>query len=116
MIVSWAFGSQADPRLVELASQRMMETRPTVLHADFVACNAFNEVSALSQIALPTLVLCGQDDRLTPPRRAQFLADQIASAELKIFPDAGHMVMLEKPGPVAGALQEFIDRFSNYAG
>jgi pimeloyl-ACP methyl ester carboxylesterase len=113
MIVSWAFGSQADPRLVELASQRMIETRSTVLNADFVACNAFNEISALPQIDLPTLVLCGQDDRLTPPRSSQFLADQIASAELKMIPDAGHMVMLEKPEAVAAALAEFSDSLGN---
>ncbi|MEN8173758.1 MAG: alpha/beta hydrolase [Chloroflexota bacterium] len=107
MIVSWAFGAGADPRLVELASQRMMETRPTVLSADFAACNAFDQVAALSQIDLPTLVLCGQDDRLTPTHLSQFLADQIPTAKLEIFPDAGHMLMLEKPDPVASALSEF---------
>jgi len=116
MIVSRAFSSHADPRLVELASQRMMETRPTVLNSDFIACNAFNENSTLHQIDLPTLVLCGRDDTLTPPLHAKILADQIASSQFKTFPDAGHMVMLEKPVAVTGALGEFADRLSNYAG
>jgi pimeloyl-ACP methyl ester carboxylesterase len=108
MITLWAFGPQSDARLVELASQRMLETPPTVLHSDFVACNAFDEISALSQINLPALVLCGQDDRLTPLRFSQYLADHIPTARLKAIPDAGHMVMLEKPLAVTRALVEFI--------
>lgn len=115
-IISWAFSHQADARLVELASERMLMTRPTVLHSDFVACNAFDESAALPQINLPTLVLCGQEDRLTPLHYAQFLADHIAIAELKTFPDAGHMVMLEKPQAVTSALEKFVAAISNHAG
>ncbi len=108
IITMWAFAPQADARLVELASQRMLEIPPAVLHSDFVACNGFDEISSLPQINQPTLILCGQEDRLTPLRYSQYLADHIPMAELKTFPNAGHMVMLEKPLAVASTLNDFL--------
>ncbi len=108
MIISWAFSSSADARLVELASQRMLEIAPAVLHSDFIACNEFDVISVLSGINLPTLVLCGSDDRLTPWRYSQYLSEHIHSADLITIPDAGHMVMLESQSAVTKALNEFM--------
>ena len=53
-------------------------------------------------------MLCGEEDRLTPLHFSQYLADHIPTAELKTFPGAGHMVMLEKPLAVARALNDFL--------
>ena len=108
MIISWAFSSSADARLVELASQRMLEIAPAVLHSDFIACNEFDVISVLSGINLPTLVLCGSDDRLTPWRYSQYLSEHIHSADLITIPDAGHMVMLESQSAVTKALNDFM--------
>ncbi len=109
-IVDWAFSPEADSRLVEQAAKRMAEIRPTVLHSDFVACNAFNVMDTLESIHSPTFILCGENDRLTPPRYSQYLADHIPDAKLAIIPEAGHMVQLEKPQQVAEALQKFTKR------
>jgi pimeloyl-ACP methyl ester carboxylesterase len=107
-IISLAFSPHAPERLVELAAQRMSETRPTVLHGDFLACDTFDVMERVSEITQPTLVICGSDDRLTPPRYSQFLADRIPGARLRIIPNAGHMVMLEQPQAVAEELITFI--------
>jgi pimeloyl-ACP methyl ester carboxylesterase len=107
-ITAYAFSSQADKRLVELASKRMLETRPSVLHGDFLACDAFDLIETVPEIDLPTLVLCGEDDQLTPLRFSQYLADQMSNTQLEVIPNAGHMVMLEKPQAVASALTEFL--------
>jgi pimeloyl-ACP methyl ester carboxylesterase len=103
-----AFSPKTDPRLTQLAGQRMSTTRPTVLHGDFLACNAFDIMESISKIRVPTLVICGKDDQLTPVRYSQYLADQLPKAELKIIPDAGHMVMLEQPQVVASELSAFL--------
>lgn len=108
IILSWAFSKNADPRLVELASQRMTKIRPSVLHGDFLACDAFDIIETVSKIRVPTLVVCGQDDKLTPLRYSQYLADQIPAARLAVIPDAGHIVMLEQPQAVANALTDFL--------
>jgi len=86
------------------------------LHGDFLACNAFNIAETVSEIRVPTLVICGQDDKLTPLRYSQFLADQIPAARLEAIPDAGHMVMLEQPQAVAGALIDFLAGISFHPG
>ncbi len=107
-IMEMAFSPRTDPRLMQLAAQRMGTTRHTVLHGDFLACNVFDIMEGLNKIRFPTLVICGQDDQLTPVRYSQYLADQISKAELKIIPEAGHMVMLEQPQSVADELSAFV--------
>jgi pimeloyl-ACP methyl ester carboxylesterase len=103
-----SFSAHADPRLVELSKKQMREVRPSVLHGDFMACDAFDQLENISQIAAPTLIVCGSEDRMTPPRFSEYLAQKILGAHLVVVPDAGHMVQLEKPEEVAGALAAFL--------
>jgi pimeloyl-ACP methyl ester carboxylesterase len=107
-IISKSFDSNTDTRLVELAQKRMLETRPSVLHGDFIACNGFNMMASLPAIRTPTLVVCGENDQLTPLRYSQYLSDNIPAAILKVIPNAGHMVMLEQPKSVVEVLTRFL--------
>jgi pimeloyl-ACP methyl ester carboxylesterase len=116
-IVSSAFFSQfADPHLVELATTRMAEIRSTVFYGDFLACDQFDVSNQVQKIHQPVLVLCGAEDRLTPPRYSEFLAGQIPNARLEVIPQAGHMVMLEQPNSVASALSKFLGNLAYHAG
>ena len=108
-IIEWSFGSGTSPRLKELATQRMAETRPTVLHGDFLACNEFDAGERLTEITCPTLILCGAEDKMTPPKYSKHLHEHIPNAELTIIEKAGHMVMLEKPHEVAEAVEHFVE-------
>jgi pimeloyl-ACP methyl ester carboxylesterase len=107
-----AFSPQTSRKLVELAVQRMSEIRPSVLYGDFLACNDFDISTRLAEIQQPTLILCGADDQMTPPRYAQFLASGIPDAELALIPEASHMLMLEQPTQVAKALIDFLSGIS----
>ncbi len=53
---------------------------------------------------VPTLILCGEHDRLTPVKRHEFLAELIPHAGLKIISGAGHLPSLEQPEEVTQAL------------
>ncbi len=106
-IMRWAFSPQTPARVKTLAARRMMEVRHTVVYNDFVACNRFDVSSALGQITCPTLVLHGTADRMTPLRFGEFLAREIPHAQLITVPEAGHMVMLERPQLVAEILRRF---------
>ncbi|WP_328466651.1 alpha/beta hydrolase [Actinoplanes sp. NBC_00393] len=53
---------------------------------------------------LPSAVLVGDRDRLTPPACAESIADALPSAGLQVFPGAGHMLPLERPEEVSAAL------------
>ena len=50
-----------------------------------------DRTAELAQISVPTLVLVGADDVITPPDEAQKMADAIPNAQLVVIPDAGHL-------------------------
>jgi pimeloyl-ACP methyl ester carboxylesterase len=61
----------------------------------------------LAAVAVPTLVLVGDADRLAPPDRAAELAAAIAGARLVTIPRCGHISTLEQPEPVTRALVQW---------
>ena len=63
---------------------------------------------SLGKIAVPTLVIVGSDDALTPPAMSQSLAGRIAGAKLVTIPGAGHLSNLEKPAEFTAALRQFL--------
>jgi pimeloyl-ACP methyl ester carboxylesterase len=109
-IKSLSFGPATHPRLVELISKRLREMRASVLRGDFLACAEFNITNALEGIEQPTLVIAGAQDQMTPLRYVQLLTKKIEGAELNVIPDAGHMLMLEKPNDVAERLSTFLQK------
>lgn len=110
------FGPSVSSRLKELARQRMSEIRPTVLHGDFLACDEFDVMSRLNEISARTLILCGAEDQLTPPKYSEYLLEQIETSHLAIIPQAGHMVMLEQPETFTQTITEFLDTIPYRAG
>jgi pimeloyl-ACP methyl ester carboxylesterase len=111
-VIAWSFSPMAPQSLTTLVARRMATTRPSVLHGDFLACNAFDVTPYLSRITCPALIVCGEQDRMTPLRHSRFLADNLPDAHLEVIPGAGHMVMLEKAADVASVLQRFLAEIS----
>ena len=108
LIVEWAYGLDAPSDLKLLGQQLMAESSPKVMHGDFLACDAFDVMERLGEIQTPTLVITGTADRLTPVKYAQFLVQHIPGAQLVLVEKAGHMVMLERPREVGGAVARFV--------
>ena len=108
-IVDLSFAADASPRLKQLAAQRMRETRSSVLHGDFLACNAFDGTARVAEFATPTLIACGEQDRMTPPHYSHWLRSNIAGSRLELVPHAGHMVMLERPDVIAAMVDKFLE-------
>jgi pimeloyl-ACP methyl ester carboxylesterase len=109
LVTDLSFSSETNPRLRELAAQRMAETRPSVLYGDFLACNVFDETDRLSMVSVPTLILCGAEDKMTPARNSEFLHENISDSKMEILPGVGHMLMLERPDRFADLLADFLD-------
>lgn len=59
---------------------------------------------------IPTLVVVGADDQLTPPDRARAMADAIPGARLEIIPGAAHLTVMEKPREVTAAIGKFVEQ------
>ena len=79
---------------------------------DYAACDGFDVRGRLNEVGVPTLVACGDDDRVTPPRFGAFLGEKIRGAAVRTVAGAGHMVPLEKPAELGAMIQDFLSGLS----
>lgn len=107
-LLRWWFAPTAAPRVVARARRALRSVSPAVLLADFRAADGFDVMQRVREIALPALVICGEEDRLTPLKYSEYLREAIAGAHLATIPRAGHMVMLEQPRAVNAAIAGFL--------
>jgi pimeloyl-ACP methyl ester carboxylesterase len=107
-MAAWSQGARPDPNAMRIYLQRLRELDPRVLHRDYSACNAWDRTADLGAIKAPTLVICGDADRMTPLQYSLDLQRSIKTAQLVIVSGAGHMVMLEQPAFVANAIRQFL--------
>lgn len=70
-----------------------------------------DSLDVLPQIKVPTLVVVGEEDSITPLSAAQTLAQGIANAKLEIIAQAGHLSNIEQPDAFNGAVRNFIREF-----
>jgi len=109
MVSENCFSSETPQNLIELSKKAMREIRPPVLLGDFLACNEFDVTNELENIKVPTLIICGAEDKMTPLKFSESLRDGITNSQFHVLEHAGHMLMLEQPNAVADLLKEFID-------
>lgn len=107
-IIKWSYAKGTDPKFLEKMKEQLLEVRTAVLYGDYLACDNFDVTDRLGEIKVPTLVVCGEVDKMTPVDLSKQLQAQIPQAKIHLVPDAGHMVMLEKPENVAQAVTAFI--------
>ena len=110
-LLRWWFAPEASPRVVERARRALRVVPPTVVHDDFWAANRFDVMDRVQEVSVPTLILCGEEDRMTPLKYSEYLREHIPGARLVVIPGAGHMVMLEQPRAVSEAIAEFLRPF-----
>ncbi len=94
------------------SAMRLMErTRPGVLHADLVACNAYaNGLAAAAGVRCPALAILGARDQMAPPKGAQALLAALPGVRVVTLPGCGHALMAEQPDAVRDALAAFLPR------
>ncbi|MBI4321729.1 MAG: alpha/beta hydrolase [Chloroflexi bacterium] len=109
MVSDYAFSPATAPNLIGSTRRQMRKSPAEVLLEDFQACDHFDVMQDVAGIALPTLVVVGQDDRLTPIRYSEYLHKNILGSRLEIVANAGHMVMLEQPEVFNNILLDFLE-------
>ncbi|MGP0069477.1 MAG: alpha/beta fold hydrolase [Isosphaeraceae bacterium] len=102
------------PERVALLREVMENTTPRGIAGALrgMACRP-DRRGDLASIAVPTLVLVGEEDVITPPIEAQALADAIPGARLEVVSNSGHMAPYENPAianPVILRFLEGLDR------
>jgi 3-oxoadipate enol-lactonase len=68
--------------------------------------------STLAKISVPTLIICGREDEVTPLAQSESMQEAIDGAELQVVEKAGHVSNLEQPEVFNGYLQDFLSRIS----
>ena len=96
-ILRYCFSRSVDPELFARARDEVRKVDPDIVRADFRACNVFDCCSRLSEIKIPTLIICGDNDVMTPLALSQQLQTSISGARLHVIPGGSHMLMLERP-------------------
>lgn len=114
LIRRFSFGSAGAPASLADYVDRMIAATPVDVVADFYRTLAgHDKVAALPALRnCEVLVMCGDEDRITPMEHSELLAREIPEAELFVVPEAGHMAMMEKPELINLRLQGFIRRAS----
>lgn len=74
---------------------------------DFETCDSFDVRDRLDEIELPTLALCGEHDKLTPPKFHEYLVDALPNGKFRTIEGAAHMPMLERPDAFNEAIRSF---------
>ncbi len=111
-MATFLLSPEAPPDLIDEQKRLLAENPADVLIGDFTACDAFDVVKELDAISLPTLILCGRQDMLTPVKYSEFLRDKMADAEAVFLDDSGHMPMIEKGDEFNEAVAAFLTRLS----
>ncbi len=107
-IIGFAYAPGADSLLIEEGAKLMKEAGSSVVYGDFSACNRFDVRNEVGAIKLPCLILCGDEDKLTPPALSKKLNESIEGSRLEIVPSAGHMVMIENYKAFNDCVLDFI--------
>jgi pimeloyl-ACP methyl ester carboxylesterase len=114
MVSIWGLGFQAElggslaPGMwMHSGAQRVLERcRPGVLFNDLSACNSYQgALAAAAQITVPTTIILGERDMMTPARAGKALAAALSNSRTVVLSGAGHMMMAERPDELLAALR-----------
>jgi 3-oxoadipate enol-lactonase len=84
--------------VVEKIKSTILSTQTETVTATLtILAERENVCASISQIEVPTLIICGDQDIVTPVAQAEFLFDTIPNSQLRVIENAGHMSNLEKP-------------------
>lgn len=103
------FAKSAASTLVERWRGIMSATKPMGVSAALKAMSTrADSTKTLPEIRVPTLVIVGEEDSITPPTNARTIHAGITGSQIKLIPDCGHMSPVEKPEQFARIAGEFL--------
>jgi len=102
-----AYAGQISDALLESGLAMLRRNGPETLARDLQLCNDFDSTDWCRTLSVACLVICGQQDSITPVDLSCELAQAINGSTLKIIDASGHMVMQEQPSSFNTAVLEF---------
>jgi pimeloyl-ACP methyl ester carboxylesterase len=112
-----AFGPSATPAQVAFYERMLIANPPDVRARVGIALSEIELYDALPRLTVPTTVIGGEKDRLTPPSHARRIAEMLPQLQrLIILDDTGHMAPLERHDAVTQALAALATKIGQDAG
>lgn len=107
--VRLSFSPHADPGLIEGYMASQADVPVNTFYQDFLACSVFDVSQRIGEINLPTLIVVGLDDKMTPVKLSHFMHESIKDSQLVTIENAGHMTMLEQPEKLNRVISAFVE-------
>ena len=98
----------ADPEVRREVVETMSRIHPAAYRIGAEAVWLADQRDRAGAIRVPTLVICGEQDTITPPALSNELAPLISGARMTVIADAGHLTNLERPNEFNALVEEFI--------
>jgi len=108
LLTRYLWAEETPEALKRFSQETLLAKNPEVIQSDYEACHRFDSMDRLAEITLPTLVICGTQDQMTPLKYSRYLSQNIPGARLEIIDGGGHMVTLERPLAVSKTIQAFL--------
>lgn len=104
-----AFGPDASPAQVAFYERMLVTSPPDARARTGIAMSDMDLQNSLPRLTVPTIVIAGSGDRLTPPAHAVRIAGMLPQLQrLTVLPGTGHMTPLERPDEVTAAVLELV--------
>jgi len=100
--------SRVAPEVREKVINGVVNVGAAVQLNDFRCCDKFDIMDKVNQVAVPTLVICGTEDDMTPVKYSQYLVNKIIGAKLVVIEGGSHHCFLEKSLEVNRAIEKFL--------
>lgn len=104
-----SLGSSQNPGVsnLHIGERLLQQAGAGVFHTDLAACNGFT-ADGLAEVKQPTLVIIGDEDKMTPPRAGLAVADQLPHVQQRRLAGCGHSMLSEQPNQVLDELAAFL--------
>jgi pimeloyl-ACP methyl ester carboxylesterase len=108
LITRLSYAENTPEIVLKKHTEHLRKVDPQTLIDGFTACNAFDVTGRVARVAALTLIIGGQQDRMTPPKQSQRLHQAISGSALHLL-DCGHMIPIERPQETTRLIATFIE-------
>ena len=105
---SFMFHENTSEEMIDASKHEVRKCPVQIIRRDFELCDKFDIMEKVKEINVPTLILVGEADAMTPVKYSQYLKNQIKDSVMHIIKDAGHSVMLEQFGFLNDLLRNWV--------
>jgi 3-oxoadipate enol-lactonase len=95
----------------KIKEQILYNSQHSIIEGLIALAERRESCSELSSISIPTLIICGKEDKLTPVTQSEFMHQYIKNSEMIIIHWAGHLSNMEQPDEFNKYLKGFLDKF-----